>query len=569
MSISYLSIEIIDNLKLNIKSISKESWYKIWSKFFNIYDKYYVDNMYNKILLDFISNCLKLKTTNEEVLIEMVNVLMENNNKLIHLLLNKYTKLLYNIMRVIKMFSIKKSKILIPNLYDMISKNYYTHTYKFIDKININLRNETKLNYINKIIKNLNNKNLNKKLLDIIIDNFDKIITNDDKILINELWNVLSTNNDDRVIDLIERNFQNIDHDNYLPNYLPKEILYLLASNNNTRAINLIKQNWKYINRNDFFWDKLASNNNNLAVDLIIKNWHLLTIDNYFWQSLAKNTNDKIMIIIYNDLEEYIDVYDYHFWNELSKNPNLDAINLIYENHEFLIDNNFTDILYNLSNNKNDKALDILSKILETIDENINQTIHVFKNLAKNPNNKSISILLKFWYKISKTEDFWYNLVQNTNTKAVNIIKENYYIVIKLNDFWNYLALNKNDHAFELLKSNIDTIDIDDKFWFNLALNENDHAIELIKDTLIKNNNNILTNYKFWNIFINNKNKKAFNLIYNYLNVNKVIDFFNLKNLINNPNIYEINYKSLQKNISDLKIIIDTLNNNFISSDLT
>ena len=88
-------------------------------------------------------------------------------------------------------------------------------------------------------------------------------------------------------------------------------------------------------------------------------------------------------------------------------------------------------------------------------------------------------------------------------------------------------------------------------------------------DTLIKNNNNILTNYKFWNIFINNKNKKAFNLIYNYLNVNKVIDFFNLKNLINNPNIYEINYKSLQKNISDLKIIIDTLNNNFISSDLT
>jgi hypothetical protein len=550
---SYVSNEIIDNLTLNIKSISKESWHNLWSKIFNIYDKYYVDNINNKILLDFIFKCMILKKTNDDVLIEMVDVLMENNNKIMYLPLTKYPKLLNNIMRVIKGFSNKNNKILIPNLYDMISKNYYNHTYKLKDNILLGQLD------LEKIIKSLNNKKIklyNNKIVDVIIDNFDKIIKIDNKILIDNLWDVLANNNDDRVLDLIEENWQDIDKDYLFWNSL--------ATNNNSRAINLIKKNWIYINRNDFFWDKLATNNNNLAVDLIIRNWHLITIDNNFWQSLAKNTNDKIMTIIYNDLEEeYIDCYDYHFWNELAKNAHIDAINLIYENHEFIIDNNFTDILYNLCNNENDRALLILSNILENVNEsNYN---NVFENLAKNNNNQAISILLKFWYKIPKTNYFWYNLAQNTNTRAVNLIKENYYIVIKLNDFWNYLALNKNEHAFELLKYNFNNIDIDEKFWFNLALNENDDAIELIKNNLIKNNvllnNNILSNYRFWNTFINNNNEKAFNIVYDYSNDNKVIDIYNLRDLIKNPNIYEINYKSLQNKILDLKTIINSLNN--------
>jgi len=530
----------IYKFKADMENNIYKNWKDIWSILIYLYYRYDINEYNNKIILNILSSKINNRNNvnslnDNDMIVEFVNIVIYyiniNNNPLIY-----NPNILMDIIGVIKIKYKTKNEILIPDLYDIISKKYFDFKYKLKDNIDIkNLDISSLIRYSYKNIRGVH----------IILNNWDYLYKD------NKFWNELVINTNDEILNIISNYWNKFDRDNFF--------WYNLATNNNNKAIKLMIKFWKDIPKNTFFWYYLAANNNDLALEIIIENWDIITIDKYFWSQFAKNTNDKALYIIIEDLEENLIDNDKIFWYNLSQNNNINAINIIKANCKYLM--KYKDILYNLTMNKHPNTLNIISNILNNIFKNSTDVIlenHeqvaisiLFEELAKNTSNGAMSIIIKYWDMVYKTKIFWNNLSVNDNNQAVKLLLK--YVNKNFN---NNLLQNKNDIIVNYIRDNINGFIKDETFWYNLLLNENDEAINMIK----KNWDIIIKYPKIFEWLIRNNNEKAFNIFMEHIyyinnNISMLLPF--------NSNIYEIDYNNVKGKIVQVENIIQNFNKLF------
>lgn len=193
--------------------------------------------------------------------------------------------------------------------------------------------------------------------------------------------------------------------------------------------------------------------------------------------------------------------------DELAINPNDKAVNIVINNLSGLSKEGW----WNLAENTNPKAISIIRGKINELDE------IGWKHLALNPN--AIDILEDNPDKIIKYK-VWSQLCQNPNPKAVNILREN---IGRLNEYhWQILA--KNPNATDIIEENLDKLD--ERGWEYLA--ENPNAIDIMNGYL-KN-----ISKKTWARLV--RNPKAIDIIKENMDIIKKYDLWN--SLSGNPEIF-------------------------------
>lgn len=222
-------------------------------------------------------------------------------------------------------------------------------------------------------------------------------------------------------------------------------------------------------------------------------------------------------------LENNIEVIN---WFYLSKNPN--ALHLLTKNPDKinwymfsknsaneaidLLINNPHKIYYDaLCLNTNPLAYNLLIQHPSKIDWNL---------LSLNSANYAIELLINNPHKIN-----WQYFSSNANPRAYDFLKKNAYNI-------DYSFLNLNPNAVNWLNENPDFID-----W--QMLSRNDNAIELIE----KNHHKIS-----WNDL--GKNLNGIHL-YEYMTFHEILHLND--NYLENPSIFEYDYKKIKERISKFK----------------
>lgn len=218
------------------------------------------------------------------------------------------------------------------NFWFYLAKNYYS----LDDNLNNILLLHIKKYINNKLFSYYLSQNENPKVIEILDNNWRKIIKNDDfytnilmnpngEFLIDKYWNEFKLNDKLQYLKFSSEIFihnhinelkdyaefwvniaYNSNSINYIEQelnklnktYKSKEFYYALASNN--KAIKLIKDNWKILPKTEIFWVNLCKNEN--AIDLIEDNWGKIIKSFNFKDSLAKNKNALPLLL--NNFEE-------------------------------------------------------------------------------------------------------------------------------------------------------------------------------------------------------------------------------------------------------------------------
>jgi hypothetical protein len=183
----------------------------------------------------------------------------------------------------------------------------------------------------------------------------------------------------------------------------------------------------------------MLKNDNENIYDILS---YKLNFDNEFrelnWVDAAISTNKgvlKVLRDVYNNNPNDSKIK----WNFLCKNRSFEALDIIRDkllinNNNFNNSNYFRNIIilliYDLCDNENDIAIDIISMLMKTnlsiFFDNYNEMMPIIK-LIKNPNDKAIDLIDKYWERIYHRLDtfLFFNLTKNKNKKVIDLIRKN------------------------------------------------------------------------------------------------------------------------------------------------
>jgi hypothetical protein len=272
----------------------------------------------------------------------------------------------------------------------------------------------------------------------------------------NYFWHSLAKNINDRVLDIIDEYYDDINK--------TRDLVISLAEREIKRT------NLNYNNDNTDFRGLYLINR--------IINENFREVSNHrLWANLALVNNDyAIRLILSNSITLNIDII-----NNLFINPS----KLAYEV--------FTDIIINQDILGYQVSMDEygLLPIIKYFNENYINNIEYFNQVFENDNIVDLLVGKYYEYSFNNSlnKDYLIFIAQHNNDKIVKLIIKDYKnISAQFDEFLNYFAMNKNILAVEFILSKIESLNLHANFWVYFSKNRNIIAIEYI-----------LENYKIFN----------------------------------------------------------------------